>query len=80
MPNDEIGKLLLTSYEYSSPMDVLRIIAQGLLAEGVERAEVVACFELARLLLSDEERDEKEDVLLEVLDALHGWGPLNARF
>ena len=59
---------------------VLRIIARGSLAEGMERSAVVEAFEEARSVLQTEKRDADEERLLDVLDALSGWAPPGRNF
>lgn len=67
--------LLLDAYRYDDVETVLRILARGLLAEGMARHEVVAAFEEARLVMQADGRDADEEHLLDVLDALHRWAP-----
>lgn len=67
--------LLLDAYRYDDVEAVLRILARGLLAEGMTLHDVVAAFEEARTVLQADGRDADEEYLLDVLDALHWWAP-----
>ena len=67
--------LLLGAYRYDDVETVLRILASGLLAEGMVSDDVVAAFEEARTVMQAGGRDADEEHLLDILDALHRWAP-----
>jgi hypothetical protein len=58
----------------------LRLIVQGLLDGGAERAAVLEELESFCLMLRESGRDEDEDTVLEIMDFLVGWCHPNMSF
>jgi hypothetical protein len=57
----------------AEPLHCLRERVRSLLVEGYSRQGLIAELERFRIVLQDAGREADEDVVLEVLDFLHGW-------
>lgn len=55
------------------PIWSLREVVQDLLAQGRRRETVLADLEYFQDVLQEKEREEDEDIVLEVMDFLTGW-------
>jgi hypothetical protein len=55
------------------PLEHLRRIVQGLLAQGQDRDAILKELENFRNVLREMGREEDEDIVLEVMDFLVGW-------
>jgi hypothetical protein len=56
-----------------APFDDLRQLALTLVNEGHTPPSVLQLFEQARTLLQAQQREQDEDVVLEVMDCIVGW-------
>jgi hypothetical protein len=68
---DRIG----TAYRAADPGDALRALVLQLASEGHSKAEIDAALQEFVLALRSRpgHRDTDEDIVLDTLDALHGW-------
>jgi hypothetical protein len=64
---------LIKALESEQPLEEFRSIVRDLLAHGRSRDSIVSELEQLRSTLRAEGREEDEETILDVLDAVEGW-------
>ena len=75
MERSSVSALLMSAIRNTEPVGALRVVAQGLLIEGHDREAVIEELNCLVEVLRQSDDEASESSVLEVLDALHRWGP-----
>jgi hypothetical protein len=68
-PEESIEQALRSA----DPVGELRSLAERLIAQGHNKAAILALFEQARQRLREGDREADEDAVMDVMDFLTGW-------